>query len=182
MSTFSRAPKSKPGYNVDEVEGFLRDARAAYESQRGVQPTLTAQDIRRTAFALQKGGYVTDQVDAALERLEDAFALRERDLARTRKGDAAWYAEARSTAQVILNRLSREAGHRFDRTSVLTVGYRRSDVDAFADRLSRYFRDGEPVSIEEVRTATFRPQRGGYREAQVDLLLDSVTDVMLAVR
>lgn len=38
------------------------------------------------------------------------------------------------------------------------------------------------MSVEEVRTVTFREQRGGYREEQVDLLLDSVTDVMLAVR
>jgi DivIVA domain-containing protein len=38
------------------------------------------------------------------------------------------------------------------------------------------------MSVDEVRTVMFRPQRGGYKEVQVDLLLDSVTDVMLAVR
>jgi len=37
--------------------------------------------IRTTAFAMQKGGYSTSHVDAALERLEDAFASRERDRA-----------------------------------------------------------------------------------------------------
>jgi DivIVA domain-containing protein len=182
VSTFPRAPKSKPGYNVDEVEDFLRTARLAYETDRGRAPTITASDIRQTAFALQKGGYVTDQVDAALERLEDAFALREREAARARQGDAAWYAEARSTAQVILNRLARESGHKFNRTSILTVGYRRADVDAFSERLVHYFRDGQAISLDDVRTVTFRSQRGGYREAQVDSLLDSVTDVMLAVR
>lgn len=182
MSNFSRAPKSKQGYNVKQVEDFLATARAAYESDRGTGAELTAADIRRTAFDLEKGGYATDQVDAALERLEDAFALRERERARARLGDAAWYGEARSTAQVILNRLAREDGHKFTRTGPLTVGYRRSDVDAFADRLIEYFRDGKPVGVEEVRTTTFRPQRGGYRESQVDTLLDSVTDVMLAVR
>lgn len=182
MSNFSRAPKSKHGYNVKEVEEFLETARVAYESDRGSGIELTSADIRHTAFNLEKGGYVTDQVDAALERLEDAFALRERDRARTRSGDAAWYGEARSTAQVILNRLARDSGHKFTRTGPLTVGYRRSDVDAFAERLIQYFRDGKPVGVEEVRTTTFRPQRGGYREVQVDMLLDSVTDVMLAVR
>ena len=38
------------------------------------------------------------------------------------------------------------------------------------------------MSIDEVRTVAFRPRRGGYREAQVDMLLDTVVDVMLAVR
>jgi DivIVA domain-containing protein len=66
--------------------------------------------------------------------------------------------------------------------SLLTLGYNRQDVDRFAARLVRYFQDGRPMGVDEVRTVTFREQRGGYREAQVDLLLDSVTDVMLAVR
>ena len=82
----------------------------------------------------------------------------------------------------MLNRLDRPLGHRFDRVNVLTLGYNRNDVDRFANRLVRYFQDGRPMSVEEVRTVTFREQRGGYREVQVDLLLDSVTDVMLAVR
>jgi len=33
-----------------------------------------------------------------------------------------------------------------------------------------------------VRTVAFRSVKGGYRESQVDYLLDSVIDVMLAVR
>ena len=40
----------------------------------------------------------------------------------------------------------------------------------------------QPMSVEDVRTVAFRPKKGGYREAQVDLLLDSVVNVMLAVR
>ncbi|MCU1637163.1 MAG: transporter permease, partial [Cryobacterium sp.] len=39
-----------------------------------------------------------------------------------------------------------------------------------------------PVTVDDVRTAVFRPERGGYREEQVDAVLDSVVDVMLAVR
>jgi DivIVA domain-containing protein len=33
-----------------------------------------------------------------------------------------------------------------------------------------------------VRDAAFRMQRGGYREEQVDALLDATVEVMLAVR
>lgn len=182
MSTFPRSPKSTLGYDVDEVDEFLKTARNAYDGDAASSATLTAADIRRTAFSMAKGGYSTQHVDAALERLEDAFAAREAEAARSVKGDAAWYEEARGTAQAILDRLERPTGERFQRVSLLTLGYNRQDVDRFAGRLVRYFQDGRPMSVEEVRTVTFREQRGGYREAQVDLLLDSVTDVMLAVR
>jgi len=181
VSTFPRSPKSAPGYDVEQVDEFLQTARRAYDGD-GEAPVLTAADIRHTAFSMTKGGYSTTHVDAALERLEDAFAARERENARARQGDAAWYEEARTTAQVVLNRLDRPLGHRFDRVNFLTLGYNRNDVDRFANRLVRYFQDGRPMSVDEVRTVTFREQRGGYREVQVDLLLDAVTDVMLAVR
>ena len=92
------------------------------------------------------------------------------------------YTEARSIADEILARLMRPVGARFDRAGFLRNGYRRSEVDAFASRLTGYFQAGRPLSIDEVRTVAFRPQKGGYQEAQVDLLLDTVVNVMLAVR
>jgi DivIVA domain-containing protein len=179
VSTFPTVKKSKRGYATEDVDGFLARARRAYDAGAG---DLTAAQIRHTAFPMARGGYSTSHVDAALERLEDVFAARERDEARAERGDAAWLSDARSTAQVILNRLGRPQGQRFARTGVLTYGYHRADVDRFAGRLARYFQDGKPMSVEEVRTVVFRPQRRGYVEAQVDLLLDSVVDVMLAVR
>lgn len=182
MSTFPLTRKSKLGYDTEQVDEFLQAARVAYDGDDAAGATLTAADIRHTAFAMHKGGYSTTHVDAALERLEDAFAAREREAVRAAKGESAWFEEARTTAQVVLNRLARPVGHRFDRVSIFTYGYNRADVDKFAGRLVRYFQDSRPMSVDEVRTVTFRPQRGGYKELQVDLLLDSVTDVMLAVR
>ena len=184
MSTFPRSPKSKLGYDTDEVDEFLQNARRAYDGDGDGDglAVLTAADIRRTAFSMAKQGYSTTHVDAALERLEDAFAAREHEAARLAEGESAWLEEARTTAQTILDRLERPLGHRFDRVSFLTLGYNRQDVDRFAGRLVRYFQDGRPMSVDEVRTVTFREQRGGYREVQVDLLIDGVTDVMLAVR
>jgi len=182
-TTFPRTRKSKRGYNVDQVEDFLEDARRAYSTEPGAPAVVTAESIRTTAFAMQKGGYSTTHVDAALERLEDAFASRERDQAfAPAGGDAAWYSEARSTAQVILDRLARPEGNRFSRVSVFSRAYNVKQVDAFADRLVDYFQHGKPMSIDEVRLAAFTATRRGYNESQVDLLLDSVIDVMLAVR
>lgn len=182
MSIFPTVRKSALGYNTDEVDRFLARAREAYDGSDTTSESLTAAGIRHTAFAMRKGGYATDQVDAALERLEDAFAAREREAARSEAGEERWLQEARTTAQVIINRLGRAEGRRFQRTSVLSHGYSSADVDRFAKRLLRYFQDGKPMSVEEVRTVVFRPRRRGYREVQVDMLLDSVTDVMLAVR
>ena len=180
--TFPRSRGSKRGYDIAEVDAFLANARSAYDAKNGQAASLRAITIRHTAFALRKGGYSVPHVDAALERLEDAFALRERERAARAEGDAAWVDEARTTAQVIVNRLARPIEQHFTRCSWLTVGYSTGDVDRFANRLSKYFRDSANVGIDDVRTVVFRPQRGGYSEAQVDHFLDTVIDVMLAVR
>jgi DivIVA domain-containing protein len=182
-NTFPRTRNSRQGYDVDQVEDFLEDARRAYSSDMPGPSVVTAASIRTTAFAMQKGGYSTTHVDAALERLEDAFAHRERDRAFAPPGgDVTWYGEARGTAQVILDRLARPEQHRFSRVDFLTRGYDVAQVDAFADRLVDYFQHGKPMSIDEVRLVAFTAARRGYNETQVDLLLDSVIDVMLAVR
>ena len=181
-TTFPRTRTSRRGYSVEQVEDFLEDARQAYSAEPNAPVAVSSTSIRQTAFAMQKGGYSPTHVDAALERLEDAFANRERERAVQQRGDQAWYTEARTIAQEILARLARPFGHRFDRVSILSTGYDRKQVDAFAARLTSYFQEGQPMSIEEVRTVAFRPKKGGYREAQVDLLLDAVVSVMLAVR
>ena len=180
-TTFPRTSKKTLGYKIEQVDDFLASTRQAYD-QGDADKHLTAQEIRHTAFAMQKGGYSPQHVDAALERLEDAFAARERERAAATMGEKAWLDEARATAQVLVERLGRPAGHRFDRTSILSVGYSRADVDRFANKLVKYFTDGFPITVDDVRTSVFRPQRGGYREAQVDVVMDSVVDVMLAVR
>ncbi|WP_297411379.1 DivIVA domain-containing protein [Naasia sp.] len=181
-TTFPRSRPSKLGYRMEDVDAFLQAARRAYELPIGGTATVDAKTIRRTAFPMEKGGYSTVHVDAALERLEDAFALREREHAVKTMGDKAWFGEARSAAQEILDRLARPAGDKFDRAGFLTQGYAPRDVDEFCARLERYFKDGLPISVDDVRTIAFRPARRGYLEWQVDLLLDAVVDVMLAVR
>lgn len=181
-TTFPKARRSVKGYDIAQVEDFLEDARRAYAAAAGTPAVLTSQRIRSTAFALQKGGYATPAVDAALERLEDAFAEREREAALAALGERAWYQRVRDEAQEVLDRVAGPKGRRFDRVSSFTLGYERKAVDVFCDRLVDYFQNGRALPIEAVRTVTFTPVRGGYREAQVDALLDAVVDIMLAVR
>ncbi|MCC6270576.1 MAG: DivIVA domain-containing protein [Microbacteriaceae bacterium] len=181
-STFPRTRKSRRGYAIDQVDEFLEDARRAYNAEPGSSAGLASDDIRRTSFALQKGGYSPTHVDAALERLEDAFANRERESARAQLGDQAWFSMARTNAKEIIDRLARPKGKRFRRAGLLRDGYDPKQVDAFAQRLSDYFLKATPMSVDEVRLVAFRPAKGGYTESQVDYFLDSVISVMLAVR
>lgn len=185
MDTFPRARRSSRGYDVDEVEDFLGLARRVYDGGALEGESLTASGIRAHAFTLRLHGYATGAVDAALERLESAFSARERSTAVAEAGDEeAWFARARADADEVIARLKRDPGRRFDRVGALSRGYRVADVDAFGDRLVRFFEvgDGPSTGVADVRGAAFAPQRGGYREAQVDALLAVVVDVMLAVR
>lgn len=179
-TTFPRTRRSKNGYNIEQVEDFLEDARRAYTADRGEVSVVSAESIRRTAFGMQKGGYSPQHVDAALERLEDAFATREHDRLAQHGDDRSLAQQRRALAQEILDRLARPAGNRFVRVNLLVNGYRRSEVDALATRIAEYLQHGAPLSVDEVRSAAFHPQRGGYREAQVDVLLDAVIDLLQA--
>lgn len=167
------------GYDRQAVDDFLAQARGAFEDGAS---TIDARTVREVAFPLRRGGYQIAAVDAALGRIEDAFADRERQRAIAESGPEAWVERARGEAQVILDRMSRAKGRRFDRVGLLGYGYSPDEVDLVTDRLTRYFEAGEPVTVEQVRAAAFRSVRGGYREEQVDALLDAVVDVMLAVR
>lgn len=180
-TTFPRVKRGS-GYDIDEVEDFLEDARRAYTGDRGSAQVVTAASIRQMGFTMKRGGYSPADVDSALERLEDAFAARERDRALAELGNQGAYQQARSEAQVLLDRCTRPRGHRFDRVGILTGGYSVRDVDAFADRIVRYLQQGTPLTVADVRGVVFAAQRGGYQETQVDVVLDAVVDLLQAVK
>ena len=177
--SFPHVSRTRLGYDADEVDDFLASARASFDSRGG---TVTAASIRQQAFSMSRGGYATAPVDGALERLEDAFADRERDIASASGGDQAWIRSTRVLAKEIIARLDRPEGRRFDRVGLLRHGYSRREVDRFLRRVVGYFQEGTPLSIEQVRQVSFRAKRRGYSEQQVDLLLDGLIEVMLAVR
>lgn len=180
-TTFPRVRRGALGYRVGEVDRFLALAKAAYDS-RGTSDDVSAEQVRRAAFGMQRGGYRTVAVDAALERLEDAFAQRERTAAVRSSGERAWISGSRELAKELIARLSRPRRSRFRRTGLLRVGYSVKDVDRFADQTREYFEAGSDLTVDEVRSVAFRAKRHGYREGQVDLVIDGVVEVMLAVR
>lgn len=178
-SPFPHVSGRRRGYRTQDVDDFLARARAAFESPDPTQIDATA--VRTVAFPLVRGGYQVAVVDAALGRIEDAFAAREREHALGRAGARAWVGQSRRLAQEVLDRLTRPRGHRFRRVGFLRFGYRVDEVDLIADKLARFLESGDPVTPDQVRGVAFRMQRGGYSEAQVDAVLDAVVEVMLAV-
>lgn len=176
--SFRRVKRSQRGYSVAEVDRFLDDARLAFQG-RG---TMSSSDIRVVSFTIEKGGYDTAAVDAGLDRLEDAFATRERERRLATEGQQAIYADVRTRAREIMGRLKRPAGKRFRTVGLLRQGYDRKQVDYFAGHLLDYFESRERLTVADVRSVAFTPRSNGYSEAQVDAFIDAVVEVMLAVR
>ncbi|KQR92964.1 MAG: DivIVA domain-containing protein [Microbacterium ginsengisoli] len=168
------------GYEPRAVEAFLAQARDAFETDAAGSP-FSAESVRSASFPVVRHGYQVAAVDAALSRVEDAFAARERADAIDALGPARWIDVHRGLAQEILDRLTRPRRERFARVPWIRYGYRLDEVDIVADRIAGYLAAGEPVTVEQVRAVAFRMQRGGYDELQVDAVLDAVVTVQLAV-
>lgn len=176
---FPKAPRSERGYDRAQVDQLLAQARSAYEAG---STGFSARDLREASFDLVKGGYRIAAVDAALERLEDTFASRDRERRVAELGQEAVLAQARNEALELVSRLRRGPGKRFRRSGPLRQGYHRKEVDAFAERLMRYFEGRGALTPAEVRSAAFRAQSNGYAEPQVDAFLDAVIEVLLTVQ
>lgn len=182
-TAFPLATGSELAYNPAQVDEFLTLARSAYEGAPDQATTLTAREVRGAAFAVKRGGYAARYVDAALDRLEEVFFERERRAA-IRSGDEdAWWDETRALLSEVRGRIGRPRGHKFKRRSILATGYRRSQVDAFLERVGDMFERREfDLKPSDVRDVVFHSERSGYDEDQVDALLDAVVDLMLATR
>ncbi|TKV27916.1 DivIVA domain-containing protein [Arthrobacter sp. NamB2] len=183
-SPFARVGRREFGYNTRQVDRFLTKARAHYNAEDPDGDAITSRDVRATAFDPAKGGYEPQAVDAALDRLEDVFAQRERDHLISTKGEDAWLREIGRTAAVLRNRLHRPPGERFRRpTKRNSPSYDIEDVDRLCDQLLQYLEDDLPMSVDVVRRAVFREARGadGYEENQVDGFLDRVVELMAGI-
>ena len=180
-SIFTETSGRKLGYNPEQVDLFMEKARAAFEEAEGHEP-VSSREIRSKGFDLVKHGYEPDQVDGALDRLEDVFVDRERQRGIAQLGEAEWLRQAQSQASAVVARLQRPRGERFRRGGLLTVGYDVKQVDALGDRIVEVFTVGGELTISELRDAVFLRKSRGYDEAQVDALLDAVVEVLQAIQ
>lgn len=169
------------GYEPRAVEAFLSVARTSFESVDSSPVLLTSADVRAVSFPMIRRGYVPEKVDQALARIEDAFAQRERAEVIAQHGSKTWVVQAREQAQEVLDRLTRPNGERFKRTGFWHYGYRIDEVDQISDRIARYLAFGEPLQVDQLRQVAFSTQRNGYREDQVDAVIDRTIEIVLAV-
>ncbi len=178
---FRTAPGVRSGYDQDQVDAFFERARLAYEGR--AEHMVTGGDVRRAAFDLRRGGYEIPAVDAALDRLERAFAEQHRAEYVAAHGRRAWSEGLAERARTLYGRLGRPEGERFAPARTAHQGYRREDVDALCARLVAYFDEGRPLTSDEVRSATFRGAHGrkAYAEAPVDAFLERAVEVLLGV-
>lgn len=178
---FSTVSRFRLGYEQEDVDEFFGHARAVYEG--ATSDELSSRDIRAVGFELRRGGYDTDEVDAALDRLESAFVARTRQEVLVSRGSAAWMEELAENARSLYGRLGRPDGERFEPARRGDPAYDRDDVDDLCDRLVEYFDKTEPITSDEIRRARFRRRTGrrGYAEAPVDAFFARAVEVLLGV-
>jgi DivIVA domain-containing protein len=183
-ATFERVERNKYGYNAKQVDAFLSRARTSFENPGNASEPVASSDVRDVAFDPVKGGYDAQSVDAALDRLEDAFARRERDELINAQGEEAWLRQIGKLSGILRGRLHRPDGERFRRPARKRIrSYNVQDVDALCIQLIDYLENDQPLSVDTVRRAVFRAAKGdeGYDEAQVDVFLDRVVELMAAI-
>jgi DivIVA domain-containing protein len=181
---FPRVGFLRQGYDREQVDEFFTNVRAAYERPVVDPNGLTPLDIRHAAFDIRGRGYKTTAVDAALDRLEDAFAARIKDQFVKTSGLGTWHAQLAERAQVLYERLRRPNGERFSHPKGLKRGYRTGDVDALLDRVTAFFDKGLPLTTQDLRTAIF-PRRAKWRsydESKVDAYLARAIDILQGVQ
>jgi DivIVA domain-containing protein len=183
-ASFDRVQRTQYGYNAKQVDEFMQRARVSFESPQSAARPVGSADVRAVSFDPVKGGYAAAGVDAALDRLEDALARRERDELVAESGEEAWLREIGRLAGVLRGRLHRPDGQRFRRPAKSKArSYNTTDVDDLCYELIGYLEEDKPLSVDNVRRAVFRPALGqdGYEENQVDAFLDRVVELMAAI-
>ncbi|XAS67828.1 DivIVA domain-containing protein [Micrococcaceae bacterium Sec5.7] len=183
-ASFERVQRNEYGYNAKQVDQFLQRSRVSLETPKAAVHVIRSADVRAVSFDPVKGGYSAAAVDAALDRLEDAFARRERDELIAASGEETWLREIGKLSGILRGRLHRPDGERFRRPSKgKSRSYNTLDVDNLCVDLIGYLEDDKPLSVDNVRRAVFRPAVGknGYEETQVDAFLDRVVELMAAI-
>jgi DivIVA domain-containing protein len=181
---FDRVSRREHGYNMRQVDQFLERAREYYDGWDSSLPPVTSHDVRTVSFDPARGGYDPRAVDSALDRLEDAFAQRERDELIAQDGEEAWLTRIGRLSSVLRARLHRAPGERFRRPRHRNAGsYNVQDVDALCGELLNYFEHDQPLSVDVVRRAVFRSAKGseGYEENQVDAFFERVVELMATI-
>lgn len=196
-TTIARVGKRKKGYDVHQVDAFLEQAHALYEAD-GIQ--LHRSDIQDASFDIVKGGYAIPQVDAALERLEQAVTDKQTQYDIAQLGRVAWKAQTEDQFQELDRHAQRAEGQRFAPAQPKTPSYDRKQVDRLIDRVlakaeaelerisagssGRQGPEADPtLTSQYVEDVSFTQRKGkhGYDERQVDYYLNACVNLLASL-
>jgi DivIVA domain-containing protein len=175
-SQFKLMPGNKWGYDPAAVDPVIELARRQFE-EPGAN-LIDAATLRKAAFPLVKGGYRITAVDAALDRLDEAFAQKEAQLLVERDGRASALDYVDSIRATLLARASRPRGKRFKRTGFFSKGYSPRRVDALVAAVANELGAPGSLTVAALREQAFTPSWRGYNEAQVDAFIDRSVEVL----
>jgi DivIVA domain-containing protein len=175
-NTFPNTAAKSLGYDPEQVDRVIAKAREQFADANS--KVVTADALRRAEFDLVKGGYSISAVDAALDRLDDAFAAREAKTLQAQLGEYGLNDYSSRIEETILGRCERSRGSRFSGSGVLLRGYSKKQVDELTERVYRHLTAKQPLAIEDVRGSLFKSKRGGYAENQVDAFIDKVVELL----
>lgn len=173
MRGFANVASNERGYDTTQVDNFFIRAR---DPHSGLDET----DVRAAAFDLVAGGYDPEQVDHALDRLEESYSRRHRRELLENSGNAGLERHIARLSATLTPRLERPAGERF--ADAADQGYAKGAVDHFMERVEDYLHTGGGLDESDVRMVTFPPahEAKAYHEGVVDAYLDRVIEVILA--
>lgn len=196
-TTIARVGKRKKGYDVHQVDAFLEQAHSLYEAD-GIQ--LHRSDIQDASFDIVKGGYAIPQVDAALERLEQAVTDKQTQYDIAQLGRVAWKAQTEAQFQELDRHAQRAEGQRFAPAQPKTPSYDRKQVDRLIDRVlakaeaelerisagssGRQGPEADPtLTSQYVEDVSFTQRKGkhGYDERQVDYYLNACVNLLASL-
>ena len=173
---FSKAKSRGYGYEPQQVDAFVTMARQQYENPEA--HLLTSERIRETEFDLIRGGYEISQVDAALDRIEDALADREISRKRNNRGDSSVTDHLERITEVVKLRAARPKRKRFRTIAWPSRGYSKREVDRLCNLVLEHIVNQEKLTMAEVRRIVFTATRGGYAENEVDAFIDRVVQIL----
>lgn len=168
-----------------------------YEAD-GIQ--LHRSDIQDASFDIVKGGYAIPQVDAALERLEQAVTDKQTQYDIAQLGRVAWKAQTEAQFQELDRHAQRAEGQRFAPAQPKTPSYDRKQVDRLIDRVlakaeaelerisagssGRQGPEADPtLTSPYVEDVSFTQRKGkhGYDERQVDYYLNACVNLLASL-
>lgn len=167
---FLLAAANEWGYDPKSVDPVIDLARNQFANP--ASHVLDAATLRTSQFKLVKGGYQIASVDAALDRLDDAFAQQEANRLLARNGHEGARQKMQDLRETLKARIARGKRRSFKRQAWWLKGYSMPQVDALLKSIDATLDGQSNLSVSVLRQFTFTPKWAGYSEAQVDAFID----------